>query len=75
MGWERRAVDRSGQELEIRLGCCIIVIMSGKVNSPWDVLALRRKLKRYEKYGFTESMKNLHKLRSLGLDKKMIIAT
>jgi hypothetical protein len=48
--------------------------MSGKV-SPWDVLALRRKLKRYEKYGFTESMKNLHKLRSLGLDKKMIIAT
>jgi hypothetical protein len=48
--------------------------MSGKV-SPWDVLALRRKLKRYDKYGFTESMKTLHKLRSYGLDKKMIIAT
>lgn len=36
---------------------------------------LRRKIKKYEKCGFSESMKNLSKLRSLGLDKKMLIAT
>lgn len=38
-------------------------------------MVLRRKIKKYEKYGFSESMKNLSKLRSLGLDKKMLIAT
>ena len=48
--------------------------MSSAAN-PWDVLTLRRKLKKYEKNGIGESMKNLHKLRSLGLDKKMLIAT
>lgn len=43
--------------------------------NPWEVIALRRKIKNYEKSGFTEGMKNLSKLRSLGLDKKMLIAT
>lgn len=48
--------------------------MSCQAN-PWEVMALRRKIKKYEKVGYTESMKNLSKLRSLGLDKKMLIAT
>lgn len=43
--------------------------------NPWDVLALRRKLKNYLKHGYPESMKNLHKLRSLSLDRKALIAT
>ena len=38
-------------------------------------MTLRRKIKKYEKIGFSESMKNLSKLRSLGLDKKMLIIT
>jgi hypothetical protein len=48
--------------------------MSSQAN-PWEVMALRRKIKKYEKYGYDESMKNLSKLRSLGLDKKMLIST
>lgn len=44
-------------------------------SNPWDVLILRRKLKNYRKHGFQESMKNLHKLRSLALDRKTLIAT
>lgn len=48
--------------------------MGDKIN-PWEVMALRRKIKKYQKYGYDESMKNLSKLRSLGLDKNMLIAT
>ena len=48
--------------------------MSNTVN-PYDVLAMKRKIKNYLQIGFTESMKNLSKLRSMGLDKKMLIAT
>lgn len=48
--------------------------MSSKAN-PWEVLALQRKIKKYQKVGFGEAMKLLHKLRSLGLDKKMLMAT
>ena len=48
--------------------------MSCQAN-PWEVMTLRRKIKKYEKIGFSESMKNLSKLRSLGLDKKMLIIT
>lgn len=48
--------------------------MSCQAN-PWEVMVLRRKIKKYEKSGFSEGMKNLSKLRSLGLDKKMLIAT
>jgi hypothetical protein len=43
--------------------------------NPWDVIALRRKIKRYDKTGFTEAMNNLSKLRSLNLDKDMLIGT
>lgn len=45
-----------------------------KVN-PWEVLELRRRIKNYQNSGFIEGMKSLHRLRSLGLDAKMIIAT
>lgn len=48
--------------------------MSCKAN-PWEVIALRRKIKNYEKYGYGEGMKNLSKLRGMGLDKKMLVAT
>ncbi len=43
--------------------------------NPWEVLTLRRKLKKFEKQGIAESMKNLHKLRGMGLDQKILIAT
>lgn len=55
-------------------GGIIIISMSSKAN-PWEVLALQRKIKKYQKVGFGEAMKLLHKLRSLGLDKKMLMAT
>lgn len=45
-----------------------------KVN-PWEVLELRRKIKNYASSGYVEGMKSLHRLRSLGLDAKMIVAT
>lgn len=45
-----------------------------KVN-PWEVLNLRRKIKKFETTGIIEAMKCLHRLRSLGLDRDMIIAT
>jgi len=48
---------------------------SNSVSNPWEILALRRKIKNFDKIGYTESMKLLHKLRSMGLDKKMLIAT
>lgn len=48
---------------------------SNSVSNPWEVLALRRKIKHFQKIGYTESMKLLHKLRSMCLDKKMLIAT
>ena len=43
--------------------------------NPWEVLDLRRKIKNYHKRGVTESMKALHKLRSLGLTRKLIMST
>lgn len=52
----------------------MILIMGDKIN-PWEVMALRRKIKKYQKHGYDESMKNLSKLRSLGLDRNMLIAT
>lgn len=48
---------------------------SSSLVNPWEVLSLRRKVKNFEKIGFTEGMKSLHKLRSLKLDKEMLIAT
>lgn len=47
--------------------------MSG-VN-PWEVLALRRRIKGYASLGVPETMKSLQKLRSLGLTKQMIVST
>jgi hypothetical protein len=43
--------------------------------NPYEVMNLRRKLKQYKKVGFSESMTNLQKLRQLGLDKEVLIAT
>ena len=40
----------------------------GKAN-PYEVLALRRKIKKYKAIGFTEAMKVLTSLRSMALDK------
>lgn len=46
----------------------------GKAN-PWEVLVMRRKIKKYNAIGFTEAMKVLTSLRNLGLDKDILIAT
>jgi hypothetical protein len=43
--------------------------------NPWDVIALRRKIKHYDKTGFAEAMNNLSKLRSLNLEKDILMAT
>jgi len=43
--------------------------------NPWEVLSLRRKLKKYKTAGIPEAMKALHRLRSLGLTKKILIST
>ena len=40
--------------------------------SPWDVLQLRKMIKKYEKTGVAETMKLLKKLRDMQLDNKMI---
>ena len=42
---------------------------------PWQVLELRRKLKRYNKIGVEESMKILKKIRNMKLDNKMLQCT
>ncbi len=43
--------------------------------NPWEVLALRKKIKKYENLGFPEAMKILHSLRKLNLDKNMLVNT
>lgn len=43
--------------------------------SPWQVFALRRRIKKFSKLGVPEGMRALHQLRNMGLDKKMIIST
>jgi len=48
---------------------------SSASSNPWEVLALRKKIKKYSKIGFAEGMKCLHKLRSMSLDKQMLVAT
>ena len=47
--------------------------MSGA--NPWEVLALRKKIKQFSSIGLPEAMKALHKLRSLGLDRQILITT
>jgi len=51
--------------------------MSEKVKAvnPWEVLAVRRQIKNYQKHGFMKSMKNLYDLRNMKLDKEMLIST
>ena len=43
--------------------------------NPYEVLSLRRKLKKYKTVGIAEGMKALHRLRSLNLTKKILIST
>jgi DNA-binding Lrp family transcriptional regulator len=43
--------------------------------NPWEVLTLRRRIKKFEKLGIPEASKALHRLRSLGIDRQMIVAT
>ena len=39
---------------------------------PWEVLELRRKIKRFNKTGVEESMKILKRVRNMKLDNKML---